>query len=295
MVFPWLIAVSLSACVTPNSPPVRQQHVLISYGSGVPSLRAIAERVQEKLGPGTRLQAVSGDSARNAMLARAIEKHMPSQMVAVGLRAARWSRRFRKTQVVFCEVFNFADEHLIVPRHKGVRLIPPPAQLFDRWHALSPSLRRVLVISGPGKGGLIAEAKAAARVDGIQLVHQIVRSDKEYVFAYKRAASRYQGLWLLPDNRVLSRSAMIDVMSYSVRQGKQVAVFSPELLQLGGLISAQPVADDVAEQVVARLRAGAGRKELPGPVISDLTRSDLRINNAVARQLGLVVHSGRRG
>ncbi len=269
--------------------------MLVAYGSGVPSFRTIAERVQEKLGPVASLQAVSADSTRNAMLARAIGEHMPPQVVAVGLRAARWSRRFRKSQVVFCEVFNFTDEHLIMPRHKGVRLTPPPAQLFVRWHALAPRLRRVLVISGPGKERLIAEARTAARDAGIRLDHQTVRSDKEYVFAYKRAASRYQGLWVLPDNRVLSRSAVLDVMSYSVRQGKQVAVFSPELLRLGGLISVQPVADDVAEQVVARLRAGSGRQELPGPVVSDLTRSDLRINNVVARQLGLVVHSGRRG
>jgi len=115
----------------------------------------------------------------------------------------------------------------------------------------------------------------------------VVRSDKEFIYTYKQNAGKYHGLWLLPDNRVLSRKAIRDVMSYSVKHGKQVMVFSPQLLQIGGLVSASANADDVAEQVYRRLQDGAGEPNIPGPAVTPLTRADFRINRVMAGQLGI--------
>lgn len=290
----------LNACAVttprpgPSAPP-SLQYVPVLYGAEAPVFGAIAMSLKRKLGSAATLYPLSRDPVQEQQQLRRIQERSPGQVVAIGLRAMRWSKALEGRQVVFCEIFDYSRAGLVTAKIKGVSLIPPPEQLFARWRALSPSLRRVLVISGPGLEKQLLAARKAARANGVQLVHRVVRTDKEYVYAYKRAGSRYQGLWLLPDNRVLSRSAILNVMTYSVRHGKQVAVFSPELLQLGGLISAQAVPEDVADQVIRRLQSGAGRNELPGPAVVDLTRSEFRINRELAQQLGLVIPNGTGG
>lgn len=291
-----LIALTiLSACtVTPPRPPAPPslQYVPIVYGAEAPVFRTIAMSLERKLGSAATLYPLSRDPVQEEQQLRSIQGRRPAQVVAIGLHAMRWSKALEGPQLVFCEIFDYSRAGMATAKIKGVSLIPPPGQLFARWRALSPSLRRVLVITGPGLEKQISAARKAAHANGVKLVHRVVRTDKEYVYAYKRAASRYQGLWLLPDNRVLSRSAILKVMTFSVKHGKQVAVFSPELLQLGGLISARAVPDDVADQVIRRLQAGAGRSELPGPAVVDLTRSDFRVNRKVAQQLELVIPNG---
>jgi ABC-type uncharacterized transport system substrate-binding protein len=299
-IFALIALMILSACtVTPPRPrpsaPPSLRYVPVVYGAEAPVFRTIARSLKQKLGSAATLYPLSRDPVQQEQQLRRIQARNPGQVVAIGLHAMGWSKALEGPQVVFCEIFDHSRAGMVTAKTKGVSLIPPPEQLFARWRALSPSLHRVLVISGPGLEKQVSAATAAAHANGVKLVHRVVRTDKEYVYAYKRAASRYQGLWLLPDNRVLSRSAILSVMTYSVRHGKQVAVFSPELLQLGGLISAQAVPDDVADQVVRRLQAGVGRNELPGPAVVDLTRSDLRINREVARQLDLVIPNGTGG
>lgn len=72
-------------------------------------------------------------------------------------------------------------------------------------------------------------------------------------------------------------------------------VFSPQLLQIGGLVSATVVSADVAEQVYRRLQDGSGQLELPGPAVAHLMRADFRVNDVVARQLGLArKHNGKK-
>jgi hypothetical protein len=95
-------------------------------------------------------------------------------------------------------------------------------------------LTRIGVITGKDLQELMEKAQAAARENKIRLDHVEARSDKETLYAYKQFSSKMQGLWLVPDNRVLSRDVIRDIMAHSVKEGKQVAVFGRELLGLGG-------------------------------------------------------------
>jgi ABC-type uncharacterized transport system substrate-binding protein len=174
-------------------------------------------------------------------------------VVSIGLPAARVARGLSGKRVVFCQVFNYEDTDLVTSWMIGVAATPPVNEQFRVWKQLSPRLKRVGVITGKSLRGLMEEAQAAARENGLELVHVEVRSDKETLYAYKQLVPKIQGLWLVPDNRVLSREVIRDVMAHSVREGKQVAVFSHQLLALGGLVSAESGYADIAEQVLERL------------------------------------------
>jgi hypothetical protein len=91
---------------------------------------------------------------------------------------------------------------------------------------------------------------------------------------------------------VLSREVIRDVMAHSVREGKQVAVFSHQLLALGGLVSAESGYADIAEQVLERLKQA--HKDTGAP-ITPLTKATIRINTVMARRLNLTLPGTLRG
>jgi ABC-type uncharacterized transport system substrate-binding protein len=281
----------ISACTTKPAEAPRQvappQRVAIVVSHRTSVFDDVAEQLQQELaGNGTRYY-LSGKSAADKELARIVAESPATQVVAIGLPAAQWSKQLEQKQVVFCQVFNHQQYELVSEWRKGVSSVPPAEQLFEKWKSLAPSLRHVVTITGPTHKNLIADAKQAAAGQGVRLAHIVVRSDKEFRYTIKNRVGKYQGIWLLPDNRVLSRSTMREVMSYSVRHGKQVAVFNPQLLSIGGLISAEPVPEDVAARVLDRLRAARRGAGIPGPAMTPLGKTRFQINKVLARQLGL--------
>ena len=258
----WLTAAvalfMLSACTTAPPEAPRQarspQKVAIVVSQRAAVFDDVAEQLQQELAGNATRYYLTGKNAADNELAKAVTESSATQVVVIGLPAALWSNQIQRKQIVFCQVFNHQQYRLVSEWRKGVSSVPPAEQLFTKWKTLSPSLRRVVTITGPMHKSLIAHAKNAAAKEGIRLDHMVVRSDKEFRYTFKNRVGKYQGIWLLPDNRVLSRSTMREVMSYSIRHGKQVAVFNPQLLSIGGLISAEPVPEDVAVRVLDRLK-----------------------------------------
>jgi ABC-type uncharacterized transport system substrate-binding protein len=149
---------------------------------------------------------------------------------------------------------------------------------------MSPTVKEVGVITGSGLETVIAAARREAAARGIALRHQVVGNDKELLFSYKQMAASVQGLWLLPDNRVLSGRIIKEVMAFSVRNSKQVAVFSDDLLALGGLLSITSRSEEIAAKVVQRLQEAYRGKGVPGPDLLLLEEGDIKINAIVAKR-----------
>lgn len=271
----------------PGRKPLSDTSVAIISSSKAKIFSDVVTSLKTKVGKRTRVYYLTGNTAKDQSVIRRVNASDRNQVVTIGLRASRLGKQLVDKQIVFCQVFNYRQFGLVAPFRKGVSAVPPPDQLFRRWKRLAPGLKSVLVITGPTHRQFIKDAQLVARRHGVRLKHFVVRSDKEFVYTFKQNAMKYQGLWLLPDNRVLSRKAIHSVLSFSVKNGKQVLVFVPQLLQIGGLISAVASADDVANQVIRRLQDGAGQQELPGPAVTHLTRVDFKINYVLARQFGL--------
>jgi len=238
---------------------------------------------------------LDGRDSLSAEMRNKIESPELPVVVAVGLRAARAAQNLAGKKVVFCQVFNYESGNLVTPSMKGVAATPSVRELFRAWKTLSPKLRKVGVISGVNLGSLIDEARAAAAENRIDLVHVEVRSDRETLYAFKRLAPKIQGLWLVPDNRVLSLEVIRDMMAYGMREGKQMAVFSHQLLGLGGLVSAESSYGDIAEQALARVKQAQEYAGVPGEPVVPLSKADIRINKVMAERLNLRIAPGLRG
>lgn len=266
----------------PKHVVVQKPRVVILVSHDIPAYTEVARRLKQRLGERA--------SVYNLQEVKQGEYHAgddPLQLVSIGLDAARITEHLEHQQV-FCQVFNYS-KRLTGPHSKGVSMIPGIDRTFASWKAISPALRDVAVISGPGQDALLQPAVKAAEEHGITLHRVTVRNDKEYQYIYKRMANSVQGYWLIPDNRVLSVETLRDVMNFSVRNGKQVVVFNDELLSLGGLLSVSSDYDDIVDKVMLRLEQAAGHDAIPGPELLPLDKAVLSINAMMAKRLNLTI------
>lgn len=280
----FLFAFLATACAAFQPKPAPGIAILVSDRS--PAFVGVQREIEKRYPHRIESHYLGGNEAANSAVQKKIQSSDIPLVVSIGLPAARVARGLSGKRVVFCQVFNYEDTDLVTSWMQGVAATPPVNEQFRVWKQLSPRLKRVGVITGKSLRGLMQEAQAAARENGLELVHVEVRSDKETLYAYKQLAPKIQGLWLVPDNRVLSREVIRDVMAHSVRAGKQVAVFSHQLLALGGLVSAESVYADIAEQVLTRLKQ-AHRDG--GEAITPLSSATIRINTVMARRLNLTL------
>jgi hypothetical protein len=82
------------------------------------------------------------------------------------------------------------------------------------------------------------------------------------------------------------------MMAHGVREGKQVAVFSHQLLALGGLLSAESSYADIAQQVLERVNRMHKNTDVP---VIPLTQATIRINTVMAKRLNLTLPKTLRG
>ncbi|HEU0187235.1 MAG TPA: ABC transporter substrate binding protein [Gallionellaceae bacterium] len=280
-------AVEEPAAPPPPVRPAMQLVVLVS--EDIPAYSDIARAIARLAGKRSSTRLLGPSPAENFRTVAAYASDEHRQFVSIGLNASVAAKSLTNRQVVFCQVFNHQDYALLSARHKGVSLTPSPQRIFAAWRALAPSITDVGVITGPGLDELIQTARVAARHYGITLHNETVNSDKEFQYAYKQMSNKVQGYWLLPDNRVLSGITLRDVMTFSVRNSKQVAVFNSDLLNLGGLFSASSDAQDIAQQVLERLEQGQDKDVLPGADIVYPDKLNLRINAVMAQRLNLSI------
>lgn len=272
---------------TPERPvPVKKAPppVIILTSERIPPYTEVANRLQQRLGDRASQHYLKQGTAE---FAASVSGSGEAQFVTIGLAASRQLRQLDRYQQVFCQVFNYTEYELIGERSKGVSMLPGATELFRAWRALSPELHTVAVISGPGLEPMLRSAVDKAAAEGVTLRHVVVQSDKEFVYSYKQLAGEVDGYWLIPDNRILSVRAIREVMNFSVRNARQVAVFSRELLRLGGLFSVSSSYDEIAEKVIERLEQSAHRDSIPGPLLQELGQARLTINPVMVERFNL--------
>ena len=275
--------------VEPPEPEPVQPDVAILLSSNASAYKNVAKMLTHGLDDHARVFTQTGNVATDNILINSIQSSSRSQVVAIGLRAAKAAQKLKDKQVVFSQVFNYGDYRLISPTMKAVSAMPSPEEMFNDWKQLSPGLSQVAVVTGRNLSRYIDRAKKAAKKQGIELIHRQVRTDKEFLYAVKQLPLSVQGHWLLPDNRVLSLRVLKDVMAFNTKSGKQTVVFNSTLLSLGGLFYVKPAEDEVSRLIIERLKASINKEEIPGDDVLPVTKNEKGINATVAAQLNITI------
>jgi ABC-type uncharacterized transport system substrate-binding protein len=279
---------ALGGCFATKKTPAPVSAIAIILSDNSPAFVGVQREIGKKFPQRVETYTLGNESNYSTVQKKIQSSDLPV-IVAIGLPAARLAQGLSDKKVIFCQVFNYEDAELVTPWMKGVSATAPVREQFRVWKSLYPKLTSVGVITGKNLQGLMKEMQAAAKENQIRLDRVEVRSDKEMIYAYKQISPKIQGLWLVPDNRVLSHDVIRDIMAHSVKEGKQVAVFGHELLGLGGLISAETSYADIAEQVLSRVRQAQEVSGVPGAPVIPLTRAVIKINTVMAKRLNLKI------
>jgi hypothetical protein len=204
--------------------------------------------------------------------------------VAIGLPAARFARDELKGPILFAGVFNY-QELLVAGRPiRGVAVMPRLDLQAQDWTKLDPKLRRVGLIVSQSHTDLISQA---AKITAVSVKTEISGSDRETLYLFKRMAPQIDGIWLVPDDQILSPEILRNLLDYAASHGVRVCVFSDALLDWGALMSARPTTPDTARtlrRLLERMMAGGVNAVPPLTTTSELV---VHLNTQVAGRLGL--------
>jgi ABC-type uncharacterized transport system substrate-binding protein len=195
---------------------------------------------------------------------------------------------FSTVPVVVGQVFNVNDHELLDDNVKAVAVLPPMDLQIKAWRELDPTLRNVGAILGPGHDALIAETEQAMSEHGIKFHYAIAETDRETLYLFNRLVRDIDGFILFPDNRILSRDVLNEMMSYASRHRVQVAVFNEPLLEHGATFSSETMVSDIAATITRVLdEIIRGNIDSVTP-LTGLSEIDVRTSGATLRKLGLV-------
>jgi ABC-type uncharacterized transport system substrate-binding protein len=265
-------------------PAAPRRDVTIVFDAHVASAATVAAAVADALPPKDYRVATADSESLRAPAPRS----EPAVVIAVGLAAIAAAReKLPGRPIVFCQVFAYEDVLKDGGAIWGVHALPPPELQFRTWQTIDPTLRTIAVILGAEHGDLAAEAAKAAASVNAEMRFETSHSDRETLYLFKRMATQVDGLWLLPDNRVLSPTVLRELMSYATAHGVGVLALNDSLLRLGALATATSVTTDIADtvrEVAERVVAGKTRDL---PPMTALHAAELHVNPTVAAALGL--------
>jgi len=211
------------------------------------------------------------------------------QVVAIGLEAAKATSNLTQTPIIFCQVYNYQNHGLISDYIKGVSLVPSVDQQLKAWKTVFPGLKRVGFITGSGKQAFIDSAVKTAATYDITLINHTVNNDKEMWGEFRRLTPQIDAFWLLPDNRILSKRTLRNIVSYSAKHTTPLFTINGLLLQAGVVISSAQVGDDIAQKVVTRLLSVNPDNTVPGADVEALDQALSFINTQATERFNLSI------
>jgi ABC-type uncharacterized transport system substrate-binding protein len=274
--------------VKPRTPqrPVHRD-VVVVFKAGTAGYADVAAQIASQL-PGSRYTVVLAELGPASVgLLDAFRDRPQTVAVAVGREATEYVRtNLPSAPIVFCQVFNYQDLFAAGGKIWGVDALPPVTLQLRGWTAVDPSRQRIGIIVSEGQRQL-ADGAAAAAGAAVEFSMAVSSSDQETLYLFKRLAPQIDGLWLFPDNRILSPGVLRELLSYAVSHDVGVLVFNNALLPWGALMSASSTAPDVARSVRTVLDHIAAGSTRDLPAMTPLAEIELQVNAGVARELGV--------
>ena len=226
---------------------------------------------------------------RGADVARAVREARPRLVLAVGRDALVKVRDIREIPVVYVMVATPESTGAAGRNVTGVEMTVP-AERYLSLLASGFKAKRVGIIFNPAKtGAQVQEARQAAERLGITLVTRKADDPREAVRELSSLKGKVDALWLLPDPSVVTRDTMEAFVLFSQQNRVPVVSFAAKYLQMGAAAAFEVDPVDMGRQAgrMARRILDGTPPESVRP--EQPARTQLKVNHAVARNLGLAL------
>jgi len=268
-------------------PLPRLPNLLVLTSSDAANYSDVADELDRRLGSRFELERMSLASMSTEAVTAAAADVEWTAAIAIGMDAAELATAQIMAPVVFCQILDYRS--LLASRDSiyGVEALPPLALQLRSWQQIAPNVRRVGVIVSEDQTELVGAAREAAAAVGLELHVEYAATDRELLYRFKRIAPSLDGIWLLPDRKILSPSALNELFPYAQSHGVHTLVFNPSLLQWGALISLGNDPADVAAQVSRVVDAVADGRTSELRRVTPLSAVRVQINEGAASALGV--------
>ena len=274
--------------------------VIVKSSSSTPFLKA-AEGFKKEIRK-SEIEAilieydVSDQSKGEGQIAQKIRNLKPDLIVTIGSRStAMVSQKIKDIPIVFCMVLNPVSSGFIQSmRSSGNNLsgasldIPVRIQL-EKFKLIVPKLKRLGVLFTQDSKQVIIEAQGVCKRIGVELVPELIYSEKEIPEAVEALAQEVDGLWAVADTIIFTPQSTQHILLYTLRNGLPFMGLSPSFVKAGALFTLACDHKDVGRQA-GELALGVLSGEEPLEVPITIPRMIyLCLNLRTAEQINLKI------
>ncbi len=236
------------------------------------------------------------DNIRRApQLKKEIFTDPPSLIFALGAKAAfaakLWTKNHQDIPVLFAMVLNYQKYHLLDGQSNitGISSEVNPGNQFLNLTLFAPKIRRIGVIySKEYSSELVAEAKKATEMLGLELIEIPITAKESFRQSYKELSANVDGIWVLNDALTYTLDNM-DWLQERCIQDQLVCIGqSGNLAQVGILLSVRPDSAGIGVQAASMSKNILDHKQSPASIgVMDPLGTDISLNRRTARRIGL--------
>lgn len=274
--------------------------VIVKSSSSTPFLKAV-EGFKKEIRK-SEIEAIlieydiSDQSKGEGRIAQKIRDLKPDLIVTIGSRStAIVSQKIKDIPIVFCMVLNPVSSGFIQSmRSSGNNLsgasldIPVRIQL-EKFKLIVPKLKKLGVLFTQDSKQVIVEANRVCKKIGVELVSELIHSEKEIPEAVEALAQEVDGLWAVADTVIFTPQSTQYILLYTLRNGLPFMGLSPSFVKAGALFTLACDHKDVGRQA-GELALGVLSGEEPSQIPITIPRMIyLCLNLRTAEQINLKI------
>ncbi len=198
---------------------------------------------------------LSDESEEESEIVQKIRDLKPDLIVTIGSRStAIVSRTVKDVPTVFCMVLNPVSSGFVQGMSAsgnnltGASLDIPLRIQLEKFKLIAPQLKKLGVLCTPDSKPLIIEAKRVCESIGIELVPELIYSEKEVPRAVEALAQEVNGLWAVADTVIFTPQSSQYILLYTLRNGLPFMGLSPSFVKAGALFALACDHKDVGRQ-----------------------------------------------
>lgn len=220
----------------------------------------------------------------------------PAMIFSLGAKASAvakaWTKDDQDIPVLFAMVLNWKKYKLLDQENMaGIMGDVAPGANFANMSMVVPELKRVGVIySAAHSSGVIAKARHAAGLLGIELVEEAIGQSKEFERAYKKIENKIDGFWILADPVIYTLDNLSWLNKKCIQSRKVCIGQSANVAKLGVLMAVDPDLPNIGVQAAGIARQIVSKKKKPHDigVVSPLG-TKLILNMKTAEKIGISI------